>query len=439
MKYFTHIGIILGIVLLSAALFFLVRGDVFVSTLAERVIQLAAVSKAFEIKNDGGLYLISAKHGSKSGESLLVVEPTLAENDRLSFPSEGEPYGMFIYDQALGESSTNIFNMTAGEGWGGDIEVGQFGGGTFVLVTASVPDICAALTLFACRQNTAYVREAVFSIGDERVIVTTVPQEGQKKTEQKTEEVSTTAADPSLSSGFDGTVVDTSAAGSVESPSEGLSVTPIAGEDVGVTSTTSSESTGSGETSTEITPTEPAEAGEAPPASAEGYGEARPEELFDIRLTLEKNQLTRLQDLAAVVTFDSFGSIPTPVSMLFFVTDDKGLLAWQGSTFENITVETSRVYRRLFAEAKKELSPGSYELYLRTSYGQGIVDGFSAPFEISKPAPAPSPLPFYAGLGALGVSLAVFIGWGAHYLAHHHLIFHHRIARRVLKRAVKKK
>lgn len=122
-------------------------------------------------------------------------------------------------------------------------------------------------------------------------------------------------------------------------------------------------------------------------APVPGPAEEQPAQLFDIRLLLDNNAVSKVSDLVARVMFTSFGRVPTPIDMKFTILDANGKEIWNGS--DTTTVQTEAVFIRRFFEAG-ELSPGKYRLRLRTLYGQNVEDSFFADFEISSEKKAPA-------------------------------------------------
>lgn len=124
-----------------------------------------------------------------------------------------------------------------------------------------------------------------------------------------------------------------------------------------------------------------------PAIPAPSPAEEQPAQLFDIRLLLDSNVVSKVSDLVARVMFTSFGRIPTPVDMKFTILDANGKEIWNGS--DTTTVQTEAVFIRRFFETG-ELSPGKYRLGLKTIYGQNVEDSFFADFEIKSEKTAPA-------------------------------------------------
>ncbi len=125
--------------------------------------------------------------------------------------------------------------------------------------------------------------------------------------------------------------------------------------------------------------------------------ENTPPQLFDIRLELPMSELHDGSELTARVSFQSFGTVPTPVDMEFLIIDESGKIwnSWNDST----VVETEGLFTKRFPEL--ELPVGTYALHLNTRYAGNVVDSFHAEFRIV-------PLAWWWILGVIGVLILVF-------------------------------
>lgn len=95
-------------------------------------------------------------------------------------------------------------------------------------------------------------------------------------------------------------------------------------------------------------------------------------QLFDIRMDIEDTVLDSPDQLSAKVTFESFGSEPTPVYLDFFIYDSAKNKIYEKE--ENITVQTEMVF---FEDFKGfDAAPGEYEVVLRTVYNVDVEDYF---------------------------------------------------------------
>ncbi len=110
------------------------------------------------------------------------------------------------------------------------------------------------------------------------------------------------------------------------------------------------------------------------------FGTSLPAQLFDIRLIPDTSSVSRVVDLVARVTFDSFGHVPTPVALTFSIIDSTGKTVWTGTG--STTIQTSGVYVQHFFDAPT-LAPGSYTLKLHTKYNSSIEDDFTQQFTIA--------------------------------------------------------
>ena len=107
-------------------------------------------------------------------------------------------------------------------------------------------------------------------------------------------------------------------------------------------------------------------------------------QLFDIKLEIDERKVEKIQDLVARVTFESFGTEPTPVDMAFTIVDENGLPAYVFEGKEaDITVETEGVYTKTFEDAPN-FALGNYTLVLKTLYNTDVEDEFTQTFAISE-------------------------------------------------------
>lgn len=137
--------------------------------------------------------------------------------------------------------------------------------------------------------------------------------------------------------------------------------------------------------------------------------EGIPAQLFDIRLLLDRDTVSRIQDLVARVEFTSFGREPTPVEMTFSLVDASGMELW--SSVDTTTVQTEAIFVKRFTDVN-ELPDGSYTLRLTTLYNTDVRDTFEAPFSVSSSAGVSRwVLWLVLGLAALMIVVALFFLW----------------------------
>jgi parallel beta-helix repeat protein len=103
-----------------------------------------------------------------------------------------------------------------------------------------------------------------------------------------------------------------------------------------------------------------------------------PAQLFDIKLELEQNVIYDSRNLAAWVTFESFGRVPTPVDLTYVVLDGSGNEVYSEKAY--VTVSTEEFVSKRFTHL--DLMPGNYTLILRTLYNSDVMDEFKQGFEV---------------------------------------------------------
>lgn len=101
--------------------------------------------------------------------------------------------------------------------------------------------------------------------------------------------------------------------------------------------------------------------------------------LFDITFDLEEDVIENEEELQSVVTFTSFGNIPTPVDLNFMIRDESGKDVYRETT--DLTVLTEEVLRWDY-DNLGTLSPGTYTAVLQTFYGDNVFDEFTQEFEV---------------------------------------------------------
>ncbi len=103
-------------------------------------------------------------------------------------------------------------------------------------------------------------------------------------------------------------------------------------------------------------------------------------QLFDISFNLVDKSIESISELVAVVTFENFGTIPTPVNLLFTILDENGNEVYTEE--DQIIVETEEVLRKSFENIS--LEKGKYTFILTTLYNIDVVDEFRQEFEIKR-------------------------------------------------------
>ena len=103
-----------------------------------------------------------------------------------------------------------------------------------------------------------------------------------------------------------------------------------------------------------------------------------PRQLFDIKMELEDRLMQSSDELAAVIRYESFGSVPTPVDLTFTILDGSGNVIH--SEKGDIVVETENIQRKKFRGLN--LAEGKYTFVFKTVYNVDVSDEFRADFEI---------------------------------------------------------
>jgi len=101
-------------------------------------------------------------------------------------------------------------------------------------------------------------------------------------------------------------------------------------------------------------------------------------QLFDIKFELDRRTIEKAEDLTARVMFESFGSEPTPVNILFTFLDENGEEVY--SEKNNAIVETEKILTKKFSYLN--LDKGDYTLVLTTLYNVNVEDEFREKFSI---------------------------------------------------------
>ena len=109
--------------------------------------------------------------------------------------------------------------------------------------------------------------------------------------------------------------------------------------------------------------------------------EALPEQLFDITFNLDDTTIQNIGELSGILTFESFGTVPTPVDLTFTILDAAGREVYREKG--NITVTTEEILRWNYEErGLGALVDGKYVAVLTTLYNVDVKDEFRIEFEI---------------------------------------------------------
>jgi len=107
-----------------------------------------------------------------------------------------------------------------------------------------------------------------------------------------------------------------------------------------------------------------------------------PKQLFDITFNLQNALISNASGLEAVVTFESFGTEPTPVDAIFIIQSETGKELYRANT--SLTVTVQEVLRWNYTGLT--LPEGNYIAILQTAYGEQVVDSFTQKFEVRRRA-----------------------------------------------------
>ncbi len=109
-------------------------------------------------------------------------------------------------------------------------------------------------------------------------------------------------------------------------------------------------------------------------------GEEDPNQLFDITFEIEDSLILDISDLVTRITFESFGTEPTPVNLTYIIADEEGNVLH--SEKDSLTVETEMVLTKKFEDLDFEF--GKYIIFVRTLYNEDVEDEFLERFEIRR-------------------------------------------------------
>lgn len=113
----------------------------------------------------------------------------------------------------------------------------------------------------------------------------------------------------------------------------------------------------------------------------DSVSEAGATQLFDIRASISPEIVKKGTTPELRVSFESFGSVPTPVDMTIRVVNDEGIEVFREE--DSVIVETSREYKLplLLPDYKK----GYYTVWVQTVYGNNVRDAFRSSFTVRTP------------------------------------------------------
>lgn len=103
------------------------------------------------------------------------------------------------------------------------------------------------------------------------------------------------------------------------------------------------------------------------------------DQLFDIKFELDKKIIEKSENLVGRVSFESFGSVPTPINLRFTFLDNTGRKVY--SEENTAIVETEKVLAKKFSYLN--LEKGDYILVLTTLYNGNVEDEFREKFTIT--------------------------------------------------------
>ena len=106
-----------------------------------------------------------------------------------------------------------------------------------------------------------------------------------------------------------------------------------------------------------------------------------PSQLFDITFNLDDSLIQNINELSGIVTFESFGTVPTPVDLVFIILDNSGNEVYREES--DVTVTTEEILRWNY-EGLEGLPDGKYTAVLETLYNVDVFDEFRLEFEIGK-------------------------------------------------------
>ena len=127
-----------------------------------------------------------------------------------------------------------------------------------------------------------------------------------------------------------------------------------------------------------------------------------PEQLFDITMNIEDRTIESSDELVAIITYESFGSVPTPVDLTYTIYNKDGEIVHAEKG--DVIVETENIERKYFKGLN--LPEGEYYLIFETIYNVDVSDEFRGDFEIKKEKTESSLLWLWI---IIGMGLVVFV------------------------------
>jgi hypothetical protein len=113
------------------------------------------------------------------------------------------------------------------------------------------------------------------------------------------------------------------------------------------------------------------------------YGISKnPSQLFDIRLSLEKNLLKINENLSIIITLQNFGNVTTLVNLTYFILNSDKKEIYKERDF--VSVQTEKTVVKNFDNL--HLGEGNYTFLLTTVYGKNVTDEFRQNFSVQKQA-----------------------------------------------------
>jgi hypothetical protein len=135
-----------------------------------------------------------------------------------------------------------------------------------------------------------------------------------------------------------------------------------------------------------------------------------PDKLFDITWNLDDLVIQRVDELVGVITFESFGKVPTYVDLTFIVLNNKGEVVYGKKG--NITVMTEEVMRWKFAEKGLNVLPeGKYTAILEILYNIDVFDEFKQKFTVGAEKKEINLLVWIVGGIVFIILIIIFLLW----------------------------